>query len=220
VTVYALRKDGFAGDIDLELKNAPAGFALSGAHIPGAADSVRFTLAMPRSPVDDPVLLSLEGKALIDGKDVRRPAVPAEYMMQAFANMHLVPVSDWMVAVVGRANRGLGFPVLNRPVRLVVGSKTEIRLSGPGKFVSDQLVITLSEGPAGITVQKVRGEQGLLFIEFMVDRNLAKVGLKGNLILDLFTERTPTATADGKRPPKRRVFMGTLPAIPFEVVKG
>ena len=27
VTVYALRRDGFAGDIALKLKDAPAGFA-------------------------------------------------------------------------------------------------------------------------------------------------------------------------------------------------
>jgi len=32
-TVYALRRDGFSGDIVLALKNAPEGFVLSGAKI-------------------------------------------------------------------------------------------------------------------------------------------------------------------------------------------
>ena len=35
ITVHALRRDGFSGDIALALKDAPAGFALSGAVVPG-----------------------------------------------------------------------------------------------------------------------------------------------------------------------------------------
>ena len=47
ITVYALRKDGFAGDIALALKDAPRGFQLSGARVPADADQVRLTLTVP-----------------------------------------------------------------------------------------------------------------------------------------------------------------------------
>ena len=44
-----------------------------------------------------------------------------------------------------------------------------------------------------------------------------KAGLKGNLIFNVFVERDPPAGA-ATRPnaPKRRVPLGSMPAIPFE----
>ena len=48
VWVYAVRKDGFDGDIEIALDGAPAGFTLSGGTIPHGRDSVRMTLTAPR----------------------------------------------------------------------------------------------------------------------------------------------------------------------------
>ena len=50
ITVHALRRDGFNGPIDLELKDAPAGFSLSGATIPAGQAKVRLTLTVPLDP--------------------------------------------------------------------------------------------------------------------------------------------------------------------------
>ena len=47
ITVHAVRRDGFQGPIDLELKDAPAGFRLSGARIPAGQSKVRLTLTVP-----------------------------------------------------------------------------------------------------------------------------------------------------------------------------
>ena len=47
VTVTALRRDGFSGDIALGLKDAPAGSALGGAIVPSGQDQVRITLTVP-----------------------------------------------------------------------------------------------------------------------------------------------------------------------------
>src|ERR1019366_6539146 len=66
VTVYALRRDGFAGDIALQLKDAPAGFRMAGGVNPGSADRVRLTLTMAPSP-EGPRTLALEGPATIAG---------------------------------------------------------------------------------------------------------------------------------------------------------
>jgi hypothetical protein len=46
------------------------------------------------------------------------------------------------------------------------------------------------------------------------------VGLQGNLIIDISGERTPPA-ANGSRPARGSGCpLGTLPAVPFEVVSG
>ena len=47
VTVYALRRDGFDGEISLALKDAPAGFYISGGAIPAHLDKLQCTLTAP-----------------------------------------------------------------------------------------------------------------------------------------------------------------------------
>lgn len=219
ITVYAVRRDGFNGDIALQLKDAPAGCYLSGAWVPAGADKVQFTLGVPPAPTTEPLRLQMEGTATIDGKEVRHAAVPAENMMQAFAYWHLVPVDDWMVAVIGRQNRGLQISAPTAPAQLGLGRSTTVHLDGRGGAFEGRLQLSMSEdSPAGISVKSVTGDRTGLTIELTVDPAKAKAGLKGNLILDISTERT-TTPAKAKQPVTRRYLLGTLPAIPFEIVK-
>ena len=102
LTVYAFRKDGWDGDIDLTLTDAPAGFALKTARIPAGKDQATITLTGPRKKLDHPLVLHLEGHAVIAGKTVTRPAVPADRKMQAFAYYHLVPAQGLVVMVTRR----------------------------------------------------------------------------------------------------------------------
>lgn len=106
LTVVALRKDGFTQDITVALKDAPAGFRLSAGRLSGTNEQVRVTLSVPGVPPKEPVSLSLEGRATVQGQSLVRPAVPAEDMMQAFAYRHLVPAQELMVAVTSRATAG------------------------------------------------------------------------------------------------------------------
>ena len=62
IIVHAVRKDGFANEIALRLKDAPKGFALSGARVPANQDQTQLTLSAPRTPPEEPVYLSLEGR--------------------------------------------------------------------------------------------------------------------------------------------------------------
>jgi hypothetical protein len=103
LTVYALRKDGFSDDITLTLKDAPSGFTLTGGRVPAGQDQAKLTLRVPPMPTTEPVSLHLEGRAVIQGREIVRPAIPAEDMMQAFFYRHLVPAKDLKVAVIGRA---------------------------------------------------------------------------------------------------------------------
>jgi hypothetical protein len=57
-------------------------------------------------------------------------------------------------------------------------------------------------------------------IELCSDAAKAKPGLNGNLIVDIFQgQALAAATKNKKQGNQRRVAVGTLPAIPFEVVE-
>ena len=47
LTVWAIRRDGFNGEISLALAHAPDGFTLSGARLPANQDRVSVTMAAP-----------------------------------------------------------------------------------------------------------------------------------------------------------------------------
>jgi hypothetical protein len=99
VTVYALRQDGFAGEIVLALRGAPTGFRLSDARIPAGEDKVETTLNATREVAGETAALELDGTARIGDAEVKRAAVAADDRMQAFFYRHLVPAQEWRVAV-------------------------------------------------------------------------------------------------------------------------
>jgi hypothetical protein len=117
ITVYALRKDGFSGEIALALKDAPSGFALSGGRVPADKDQVNLSLKTPPTSTKEPVSLCLEGRAVIEGREIVRQAVPADDMMQAFFYRHLVPAKDLKVAVIGRASPPRQGPAKSPPTK-------------------------------------------------------------------------------------------------------
>jgi len=216
ITVYALRRDGFSDDITLKLKDAPPGFALSGGWVPANQDKVRLTLTVPTIPQEEPFRLSLEGRAVIQGREARREAVPAEDMMQAFIYRHLVPAEDLMVAVAGgRRFRAPLKLVEKKPVELPVGGTAEVRVFAPRVPVMNEVQLGLSDPPEGIVIDNVSLVREGMAILLRADAEKVTPGLKGNLILDAFIERT-MGPAGGQR--KRRIPVGTLPAVSFEIV--
>jgi hypothetical protein len=214
ITVYALRRDGFNGDIALKIKEAPPGFALSGGWLPAGQDKVRLTLTVPASRIEKPRPIVLEGRATIQGNAVHHAAVPAEDMMQAFFYHHLVPSTEWLVRVTGSS--AVWRYASDKPVQVPLGGAAPVRVGGGTGRATDRLELTLNDAPPGISIQNAAMGGGAVSVTLAADAGKAKAGLKGNLILDAFIERTTTA-ADG-RTTKRRFPMGVLPAIPFEVV--
>jgi hypothetical protein len=139
ITVYALRRDGFSGEIALALKGAPTGFTLSSDRVPAGQDQVTLTLTVRPMPAKELVSLRLEGRATIEGHEVVRPVVPAEDMMQAFAYRHLVPAQELMVAVrPGGGGQGAS-PSLKAAATLVakyVVKEVDLAADKADKFVS------------------------------------------------------------------------------------
>ncbi len=235
ITAYALRKDGFADAIDLALKDAPPGFTLTAARIPAGQDQVKLTLSPPASAPATPVDLFLVGRAVIQDREVVRQAVPADDMMQAFAYRHLVPAQELKVTVLGRNRGGDAARILSpTPVKIPAGDATRVRISVPiGPFMSN-VQFELSEPPDGISIQ----ESSLTELVLAADAAKVKPGQKGNLIIKWSAERpipaanqpakpAPPTAGSGKTavdaktpnaaPAKRRVTLGSLPALPFEI---
>jgi len=215
VTVYCLRRDNFAGEVALKLKEAP-GFAMGGAAIPAGQDQVRITLTAPPNPVTVPLTIELVGQAEIGGREVRHTAVPAEDMMQAFAYHQLVPEDAWMVRVMGAGPAR--FPQRadgEKRVRLPAGGTAAVQVLVPPRLAS-QVQLELNEAPDGISIQGTTAGRDGVTVLLRVERDKVKTGLQGNLILDAFVERVATP-ASGPAV-RRRQAMGTLPAVPFEIV--
>ncbi|MBI5396379.1 MAG: PPC domain-containing protein [Verrucomicrobia bacterium] len=99
ITVYAIRKDGFDGDIKLGLRDAPSGFSCFGGTLSGTQEVTQVTISTSLDTIEEPVSLSIEGRAPIFGREVAREAVPAEDRMQAFLWRHLVPAKEFLISV-------------------------------------------------------------------------------------------------------------------------
>ncbi|MCX7887813.1 MAG: PPC domain-containing protein, partial [Verrucomicrobiae bacterium] len=218
VTVYALRKDGFSGAIAVELKDAPPGFILSGGLIPANQDKTQCTLTAPATPPETPIRLQFEGRATIQGKTVCRPAVPAQDMTQAFSYRHLVPFTELLVAVSGHLAPDSPAKILSPlPIKIPAGGATQVRFRVPRYSAFDTAQIKLLNPPEGIAIEDVSWLTEGLEIVIGSDGSKVKPDVQGNLIAT-FVAKDPTPPGAPRINPKR-VPLGSLPAIPYEVVK-
>jgi len=224
LTVFALRKDGFTGEIELGLRDTSHAFGLSGARIPAGQDKIRLTLTTPAAPRDQAYLVNFLGRATIAGKVVVREAVPAEDMMQAFSYRHLVPAKELKVQVVGRGPVGkTAFQFVDKtPLKIPAGGAAKFQLAVQLGKAFENLQLDLSEPPEGISIQKSTQGAGVLDLVFAADAAKTKVGQQGNLILVATGERVNAADKKDdkavKNPGPRRLPLSALPAIAYEIV--
>ena len=219
ITVLALRRDGFTNVIAITLKDAPAGFKLSGGSVQATQEQVRLTLTVPALATKEPANLKLEGRAMIQGREIVHPAVPAEDMMQAFAYRHLVTVQEQKVFVAGRGMPPAAERILSPlPVRIPAGGTARVRVSTPTATPAGTVQFELSEPPPGITIKSVMPSTEGTEIMLQSDPAKIKPGVKGNLIVKILLLRTGP---DKDKPPvnRPRTTLGSLPAIPFEIVE-
>jgi len=95
LTVFAIRKDGFEGNIRLKFKDPPEGFSSPWAQtLTKGTDSAKCGIKTTLSTTDAPVRFHIVGTAMIGKNELVREAVPAEDRMQAFLWRHLVPSSE------------------------------------------------------------------------------------------------------------------------------
>jgi hypothetical protein len=220
VTVYALRRDGYAGEITIGVKDAPAGVSVGGGLLQANEDHVQLTLTVLPQAGKEPFNLKLEGRATINGREVVRPVVPAEDMMQAFEYRHLVPSQELDVAAAGNAFSKFSLKVIApSPLKIPVGGTASVEVSAPLSRALGRIHLELSEAPEGITIKKVSPSREGAEIVFACDGK-AKAGSKGNLIVNISPQKNalPAKAKAKVQGLSRMPVIATLPAIPFEVV--
>ena len=235
-TAYALRKDGFDGEISLSLTDAPSGFKLDSAVIPAHQNQMTCTLTAPAARPPKPGAIHVTGKATIQGHEVVRTAVPADDATQAFAYHHLVPARELILAVGGLFRPGDANSVLSpTPLRIPAGGSQTLKVQVPLGPNLQNLEFELVDPPPGISL----GESSASSMTVLSDRTKVKAGQSGNLIVTASAVRklpleasvkpakaaspsapaTPTTpTSPAKTAVKRRVPLGALPAIPYQIV--
>lgn len=216
ICVHALRQDGFDGEIRISLKDAPAGFTLSGGTIPAGKDSVRMTLSAAAQAPKEPVVLQIEGHASIGHREVRHPVTPADDMMQAFLYRHLAPAEEFMVAVTGNRQRPGRVALMDAgTLRIPAGGKAEVRVRAPKTPMLKNVALELNAPPEGMALENLEVVPEGLAFTLQTDSNAVDTGLTDNLIVEAFMERP---VGKGPTQTMQRVSLGVLPAIPFEIV--
>jgi hypothetical protein len=221
VTVYAVREDGFDGDIEIALDGAPEGFALSGAVVPHGRDRVRMTLTAPRMPVGRTTALHPVGRALISAETITRPVIPADNQMQAFAYWHLVPAQELLATVTGNGGSGFALPKGLAVVRIPSGGETQLQINCPRAVANANTRFELIEPPKGLSLGEIAVVKDGLKLTLKAAAGGAgeKPGYADNLILNAYAiERIANPQGGAPAGTKQGRSYGELPAIPIEIV--
>jgi hypothetical protein len=227
VTVTAMRKDGFTGDITLAVEDAPRPLVLTGATIPHGRDQIRMTITVSpdtrwnaeRNQQSSTIPLTLVGHARIAGRTVMHRAVPAQEMMQAFAYRHLVPAEElWLVTRGRGATAATARIRIEQPVRIPVGGAARVPVSvPPGYLTFEKLQFQLSNAPPGISLGDVTLNGPDATLTLQADTARSRVGLRDNLIVEVTGERAAANAQQRQR--AQRIVLGYLPAIAFELIQ-
>ncbi|MHC5037593.1 MAG: hypothetical protein ACYTHM_09790 [Planctomycetota bacterium] len=219
IHLHALRKDGFDGEIEVRLKDAPKGFELQGNVIPAGRDHIRMTIRAPNRGKSKLIRMQMEGYARIGEREVTREVVPADNEMQAFLWRHLVPAQELIVALVGRGGRGLVNRMGEGPVQIPLGGSARVLVKIPRLPNPEKIELKLNEAPKGITLTDVKILPDRAVFNLRADEKATQVGFGDNLIVDAFTEVTYQSRRDKKKKVTRRIWIGVFPAIPVRVVE-
>jgi len=232
VTVHAMRKDGFDGDISLALADGPDGLVLGNARIPAGTNSATAVLSASRGLPRQITPVKMEGRAEIGGMMVSRPVVAAEDMMQAFLWRFLVPRKELLVAIQGSRPvpavwRPLapGFRVAgNAPVRIPLGGTASVKVEAPavlpggGQTPLTSVRFRLCNLPRGVTYRGAAVGDREVTLTLKADPNTALAGDAAHVIVEAFAE-TAEKGGDPATNGRKRIDFGVLPAIAYEVVR-
>ncbi len=124
ITVGAVRRDEFNGEIKLSVEGLPPGFATSDAVIPAGQNEGRLTITAPPDAPAGVLSPTVNGFAIIGQETVMRRAESAEAVMQAFAYTHVLPTEKLWLAVIPQT----AFSITSDagPIEVKPGSETPI----------------------------------------------------------------------------------------------
>ena len=149
VRVYAIRRDGFDGDIRIGLRNPPKGISGTTATLRSGQEMVQLTIRTQLVRLDRPVPVTIVGRAQVDDREIVRTALAAEDRMQAFLWRHLVPVDRLMVRVFNPSYRPPGqreiTPIPDEILAAAAAAYRERQQAGQPSFTRQQVVRRMRE---------------------------------------------------------------------------
>ncbi len=140
--------------------------------------------------------------------------------MQAFAYRHLVPAEELDVSITGPSR--LRFPLKfldSASVKIPAGGTARVRVRTPGGAFTNNFQLELNEPPDGITIASVSAEGTEAEILLHSDAAKTQAGRERQPDCQHHGQKGAGQPAGGKAQASQpRVAVGTLPAIPFEIV--
>jgi len=222
-TVRALRLDGCAEKIKLDVKNLPSGFEMSEASIAENSDTTRFTITAPRTIAGKVVSPEITGMAIINGRPVSRLAVPVDETMQAFLYRHLVAAQELVLAPVEEP-APLSFEVKvpkSGMIELPLGQEVKVSLSGRFKKGMNGAKLKLDNPPEGISMVKswMGRNKGKRDKKSNIEKGMARgqITLKAEEPLKPGFKTSLVVVAEVRK--GRETTPYPAPAIPIKVVK-
>jgi hypothetical protein len=206
ITIDAVRKGGFDGDISVVAENLPAKFNVNAAVLTEGQNQGVLTITAPFDAELGILEPKISGKAKIEEKEVVHAAFPAESVMQAFAYTYYVPTHELLLGVVEGAPFALAINVASNAV---------LELPRSGELQLPVKVLRREGGNGAVSINLVRPPPGVAAKAVLV----AADAEAGNLIL--------TATPKAALGPHDLVVQGTLrgknlnviaPAISVKVI--
>ena len=224
VMVHALRQDGLDGPITLRLFGDPPGTKLSSGTIPRGETRARLTLSMPAKATEEPVAIRLQGTAMHARTAVRRTALPADNVMQAFLWRHLVPAQEQLLYTTKGWNPIPSLiPVHNGPTELEPGRSVPVVLRAERPFKKkqgDTYTLKLDNPPAGVTLvpgaTRLQPREWSFKLNYTPDAKGVAVLPPQNLIVAVIREYTPRRREGAPIPKRVKQRVGYLRAIPIE----
>ena len=115
VEVFAIRKDGFDGPIQLQLEQPQNDFTAKPVTLPADQEKITFNIQSNRKNYSGVVPAVITGTAKAGTVNLTRRAVPSEDWMQAFLWRHLVPAQELVIYQYRKETESPGRPLPEKP---------------------------------------------------------------------------------------------------------
>ncbi|HPR82506.1 MAG TPA: PPC domain-containing protein [Pontiellaceae bacterium] len=221
-TVYAIRYGGFTDAISCSVRDAPTEIELQRAVIPAGTNVAKIVITARPRAAEQMMTLDIEGVADCGSRTVRRHAVPAEDMMQAFIYRHLVTAQQMLVQVTEPEPVSVvltipkeGFFRAHPGKQLVISASAQWAASA-----QKSIKLTLAEPPEWLTLRTATWQAGNIILDISPN---AEPGDTATVLL--------TGTVKVNKSPKdadfnpvmkflnNRTADFTIDAIPIQVVE-
>jgi len=109
--------------------------------------------------------------------------------------------------------------VTDLPLRIPAGGTARVDVAMPVSPLMGRVEFEPVDAPDGIVLRESTTDRDRASLVLHADAARLKPGFRSTLVLRAFAERSPQSSREEPSATPRRVPLGALPAIPFEVIE-